>query len=128
MSGKRSSLANAVRGSMISNGKPAILAIGASAWLIWTAPITTRRGCGRCDIEEEAAALGFDRAGIAGAERLANRLAEIAGDGIAFADDAVAAVAEVGDENGSTARPALGIQGLECKRIHGLTPAARHRP
>ena len=67
-SGKRSCVANAVRGSMISMSKPAILAIGASAWLIWTAPITTSRGCGHMHVEEEVAALRLDRTGIAGAE------------------------------------------------------------
>ncbi len=30
--------------------KPAILAIGASAWLMWTAPMTMSRGGGRCTV------------------------------------------------------------------------------
>ena len=41
--GKRSGVAKAVRGSMIVTSKPAPRAIGASAWLICTAPITTSR-------------------------------------------------------------------------------------
>ncbi len=45
-SGNRSGVAKAVRGSMIVMSKPASRAIGARAWLICTAPITTIRGGG----------------------------------------------------------------------------------
>ena len=46
MSGKRSGVAKAVRGSMIETSRPAICAIGASACEICTAPMRVRRGDG----------------------------------------------------------------------------------
>ena len=42
-SGKRSGVAKAVRGSTTVMSSPSACAIGAIAWLIWTAPITTSR-------------------------------------------------------------------------------------
>ncbi len=120
-------MANAVRGSMISMSKPAILAIGASAWLIWTAPITTSRGLWHMHVEEEAATLGFHRTGTAGAERLGDRLAERACHGVTFSHHPVPAVAEIGHQDRRAARPALCVQGLQDKRIQ-VSPVARHKP
>ena len=56
-SGNRSGVAKAVRGSMTVMSKPAMRAIGASAWLIWTAPITTSRGGGSCTVRKASARL-----------------------------------------------------------------------
>ena len=55
-------------------------AIGASAWLICTAPITTSRGCGRCTLRKKFRPSASTEPEAPERKPLGDRLAELAGD------------------------------------------------
>ncbi len=104
---KRSGVAKAVRGSMISRSKPAAGAMAASAWLIWTAPITTMRGGGTWTLRRGSCLL-LDQTGLAGEEGLRERVRGDARKRVAFQRQPVLTSGQIGHEDGGPAG-ALGV-------------------
>ena len=119
-SGKRSGVAKAVRGSTMVVSKPAIFAIGASAWLIWTAPITTSFGGGRLTVRKNDPSGVVDRAGRAGPEARRELFAQrIVGVTLRLEHEPLVAGRRIGHEDrGRPPRTGI-VQAAKNVEIHG---------
>ena len=104
--------------------------MGASAWLIWTAPIDQHAHGRHLDGEEERAAAGLDEARSCpsgGARRGASASGSPATS--ASRTRRCSPAREVGDEDRGAARGALGVEGgedVELHRAHVALPSAHH--
>ena len=127
MPGKRSGVAKAVRGSMTVTERSRARAIGHRAWLIWTAPITTRRTGGACTVRKTERPSASTRPLLPEARCRARRSARGSAGDLGLAHHALGAAVEVGHQDGGAARGALGIEDREGLELHGRRLRSRAR-
>ena len=111
-SGNRSGVAKAVRGSMIVMSRSRPRAMGASAWLICTAPIATTLTGGTCTRQENRRALRTRQLPLLPCRMRVGRIPRASGsDGdVALRDETLLAGGDVGDEHRRAPRGALCVE------------------